>query len=249
MAICSFKPYYNWNTFNTKFGQNLKNIWAKVLNLIITGIPSIHKKIAFLFISEKVLNLIITGIPSILLLAKNVKLYGDFCFKPYYNWNTFNTVNEEMYMFNLVSFKPYYNWNTFNTGGWLDTQSDSPFSFKPYYNWNTFNTLGYTVYKCIKNCFKPYYNWNTFNTRQIKEILSSSNICFKPYYNWNTFNTKENVKVEEILDGVLNLIITGIPSIPKIYLAVKEDKEVLNLIITGIPSIQKSLNSCFFDTN
>ena len=133
-------------------------------------------------------------------------------FKPYYNWNTFNTVNEEMYMFNLVSFKPYY-------------------------NWNTFNTLGYTVYKCIKNCFKPYYNWNTFNTRQIKEILSSSNICFKPYYNWNTFNTKENVKVEEILDGVLNLIITGIPSIPKIYLAVKEDKEVLNLIITGIPSI------------
>ena len=145
-------------------------------------------------------------------------------FKPYYNWNTFNTVNEEMYMFNLVSFKPYYNWNTFNTGGWLDTQSDSPFSFKPYYNWNTFNTLGYTVYKCIKNCFKPYYNWNTFNT-------------------------KENVKVEEILDGVLNLIITGIPSIPKIYLAVKEDKEVLNLIITGIPSIQKSLNSCFFDTN
>ena len=38
---------------------------------------------------------------------------------------------------------------------------------------------------------------------------------FKPCYKWNTFNTmaKENVKVEEILDEVLNLVINGIPSI------------------------------------
>ena len=38
----SFKPYYNWNTFNTS-----EAVWYKllssVLNLIITGIPSIQK--------------------------------------------------------------------------------------------------------------------------------------------------------------------------------------------------------------
>ena len=36
---------------------------------------------------------------------------------------------------------------------------------------------------------------------------------FKPYYNWNTFNTAEFKKYEHLLDVVLNLIITGIPSI------------------------------------
>ena len=37
----SFKPYYNWNTFNTPdeiTGQKV----SVVLNLIITGIPSIQ---------------------------------------------------------------------------------------------------------------------------------------------------------------------------------------------------------------
>ena len=38
---------------------------------------------------------------------------------------------------------------------------------------------------------------------------------------------------------VLNLIITGIPSIPPEYQEyLKREEEVLNLIITGIPSIQ-----------
>ena len=39
----SFKSYYNWITFNTIFkgGSNEKKIY--VLNLIITGIPSIQK--------------------------------------------------------------------------------------------------------------------------------------------------------------------------------------------------------------
>ena len=38
-----------------------------------------------------VLNLIITGIPSILF--GDIQSWNDdrFCFKPYYNWNTFNT--------------------------------------------------------------------------------------------------------------------------------------------------------------
>ena len=37
-----------------------------------------------------VLNLIITGIPSILELLIKVST-NMLCFKPYYNWNTFNT--------------------------------------------------------------------------------------------------------------------------------------------------------------
>ena len=68
-----------------------------VLNLIITGIPSIlyeGNKIANAM--KGVLNLIITGIPSIP--AINVMIPLEFLesFKPYYNWNTFNTL--EVYM-------------------------------------------------------------------------------------------------------------------------------------------------------
>ena len=37
----SFKPYYNWNAFNTKKELN-SCIFDKVLNLIITGLPSIQ---------------------------------------------------------------------------------------------------------------------------------------------------------------------------------------------------------------
>ena len=88
-----------------------------VLNLIINGIPSIHPIIS----SPSrticiVLNLIINGIPSILLLDTIVQqvllvvlnliingipsiLIGVWliyektrCFKPYYKWNTFNTI-------------------------------------------------------------------------------------------------------------------------------------------------------------
>ena len=61
----SFKPYYNWNTFNTmKAGRFTFSLL--VLNLIITGIPSIRFD---------------TGAWP-----------GSRCsFKPYYNWNTFNT--------------------------------------------------------------------------------------------------------------------------------------------------------------
>ena len=62
---------------------------------------------------------------------------------------------------------------------------------------------------------------------------------FKPYYNWNTFNTYEmkTISLEEA--KVLNLIITGIPSIPKNLIRFFENCGVLNLIITGIPSIQE----------
>ena len=36
-------------------------------------------------------------------------------FKPYYNWNTFNTAMIGVAGIGIFSFKPYYNWNTFNT--------------------------------------------------------------------------------------------------------------------------------------
>ena len=65
----SFKPYYNWNTFNTVGTYKLSDITTeKVLNLIITGIPSILVQSHLLLQYSSVLNLIITGIPSILTL-------------------------------------------------------------------------------------------------------------------------------------------------------------------------------------
>ena len=41
----------------------------------------------------------------------------------------------------------------------------------------------------------------------------------------------------EIINTVLNLIITGMPSIPGEIKAIEMDNLVLNLIITGMPSI------------
>ena len=40
-----FKPYYNWNTFNTEILGKALGEDFEVLNLIITGIPSIRRKI------------------------------------------------------------------------------------------------------------------------------------------------------------------------------------------------------------
>ena len=62
-----------------------------VLNLVISGIPSIQYKIIWRYtIMIKVLNLVISGIPSILITKNYVKeeITG---FKPCYKWNTFNT--------------------------------------------------------------------------------------------------------------------------------------------------------------
>ena len=65
-----------------------------VLNLIITGIPSIRLKMKVTKRDTKrVLNLIITGIPSILYLAVKEDKEILVSFKPYYNWNTFNTLD------------------------------------------------------------------------------------------------------------------------------------------------------------
>ena len=73
-----------------------EEIWkrAKVLNLIINGIPSIPRPRIYSFIFKIfVLNLIINGIPSILDCYDIVGVRFP-SFKPYYKWNTFNTVGE-----------------------------------------------------------------------------------------------------------------------------------------------------------
>ena len=61
--------------------------------------------------------------------------------------------------------------------------------------------------------FKPCYKWNTFNTKlqkNSKNVLSG----FKPCYKWNTFNTSIGNKQSMGADiKVLNLVISGIPSI------------------------------------
>ena len=85
-----------------------------VLNLIITGIPSIPKAENPFSVNFLVLNLIITGIPSIRY-AYDDNTLKKICFKPYYNWNTFNTLFIAATKKGFKCFKPYYNWNTFNT--------------------------------------------------------------------------------------------------------------------------------------
>ena len=63
----------------------------KVLNLVISGIPSIHPISSKSFSVSFVLNLVISGIPSIPLLQMSTWLI-IYCFKPCYKWNTFNTM-------------------------------------------------------------------------------------------------------------------------------------------------------------
>ena len=61
-----FKPYYKWNTFNTKGSEIIDCYYSKVLNLVINGIPSILITLLVAGYCYGVLNLVINGIPSIL---------------------------------------------------------------------------------------------------------------------------------------------------------------------------------------
>ena len=88
--------------------------------------------------------------------------------------------------------------------------------------------------------FKPYYNWTAFNTASKIYRTNSYILCFKPCYKWNTFNTLTAMITSSIdEDRVLNLVISGIPSILKKTLNLRLTLVVLNLVISGIPSIQK----------
>ena len=97
-----------------------------------------------------------------------------------------------------------------------------------------------SILRVFNISFKPCYKWNTFNT-----LYSSPNVSlnifksFKPCYKWNTFNTWfKSMYILLASVSVLNLVISGIPSI----LVNIDEKEVsletvLNLVISGIPSI------------
>ena len=112
-----FKPCYKWNTFNTRVNVDGDFYGEGVLNLVISGIPSILlDKMQVIYLQNtSVLNLVISGIPSIL------QMTGVFCitcfsFKPCYKWNTFNTLlKEALVLKKKWRFKPCYKWNTFNT--------------------------------------------------------------------------------------------------------------------------------------
>ena len=125
-------------------------------------------KMSYKVIVTEVLNLVISGIPSIRTPANFNKLLA-LGFKPCYKWNTFNTLQ---LLLNLKmeqeSFKPCYKWNTFNTLIKMFLMLVLLMSFKPCYKWNTFNT---EKFRCSgRDCpsFKPCYKWNTFNTQNRK---------------------------------------------------------------------------------
>ena len=63
-------------------------------------------------------------------------------------------------------------------------------------------------------------------------------MCFKHYYKLNTLNTSEKTTYNSEIEQVLNLVISGIPSIQSKEMNVGDWYYVLNLVINGIPSIQ-----------
>ena len=110
-----------------------------VLNLVISGIPSILKDDQLSESDFYVLNLVISGIPSIpeyLIVAEGV--FDSF--KPCYKWNTFNTIViilEGKYSYQVlnlvISGIPSIHFS-------VACVTASTFGFKPCYKWNTFNT-------------------------------------------------------------------------------------------------------------
>ena len=112
------------------------------------------------------------------------------------------------------SFKPYYKWNTFNTLADNLMKELSPLGFKPYYKWNTFNTRVVVILHNYEEVLNLIINGIPSIRRKQKEKQKKSykvlNLIingipsihserktveieidnrFKPYYKWNTFNT------------------------------------------------------------
>ena len=139
---------------------------------------------------NRVLNLVISGIPSILLCIDLNPTVEILCFKPCYKWNTFNTskaigvdIIDEKVLNLVISGIPSI------LGTWINVENGDT-CFKPCYKWNTFNTIsaighsstaeivlnlvisgipsilhvGYNLFKLAIQGFKPCYKWNTFNT-------------------------------------------------------------------------------------
>ena len=62
-----FKPCYKWNAFNTEKFRCCGRNRPRVLNLVISGMPSIQNEIPVVEkMTPMVLNLVISGMPSIL---------------------------------------------------------------------------------------------------------------------------------------------------------------------------------------
>ena len=113
------------------------------------------------------------------------------CFKPYYKWNTFNTIIIRKNRRIIWSFKPYYKWNTFNT------------------------TIDFKLTKDQIQVLNLIINGIPSIHPCLLDLLSFCLYRFKPYYKWNTFNTSNRHHGFSVHNGVLNLIINGIPSIQK----------------------------------
>ena len=161
-----------------------------------------------------VLNLVISGMPSILITALGQFITPLESFKPCYKWNAFNTDNIKKYYDDLVdSFKPCYKWNAFNTKK-IDLLIKITMSFKPCYKWNAFNTIFMKlIWLYLKLGFKPCYKWNAFNTGLEFITFWDVSSCFKPCYKWNAFNTIIYLISNICFFRVLNLVISGMPSI------------------------------------
>ena len=56
----------------------------------------------------------------------------------------------------------------------------------------------------------------------LKLPTKTPSFCFKPCYKWNTFNTKYAPRIVVGDNEVLNLVITGIPSIQEEWLNERE---------------------------
>ena len=142
--IWCFKPCYKWNTFNTKdYTTIVTAIVAIVLNLVISGIPSIQDLIEILLQKLlRVLNLVISGIPSIpkkewLIFGKYINIVLNLVISGIPSIHQLHSFPFPP----CLGFKPCYKWNTFNTLAVYWANSMTPYiSFKPCYKWNTFNT-------------------------------------------------------------------------------------------------------------
>ena len=89
-----FKPYYKWNTFNTKNKDSI-NCFKELLSFKPYYKWNTFNTVGRRFKNDrtKVLNLIINGIPSIHYGYNKINAVVESSFKPYYKWNTFNTLD------------------------------------------------------------------------------------------------------------------------------------------------------------
>ena len=114
----------------------------------------------------------------------------------------------------VIGFKPYYKWNTFNTVHYMENPDMFvQASFKPYYKWNTFNTMQPTVISVnITTVLNLIINGIPSILEQLVK-LSKSLIVLNLIINGIPSILENNLGGRINGNNVLNLIINGIPSI------------------------------------